>query len=55
MEAQDLLQALAPETTIRRISERVTEIYRVVKSLGELPLCLMIFFPRAAVSYFTIL
>jgi hypothetical protein len=58
MQSQDLhgpLQALGPETTGFRISERVKEVYRVVKSLGELPLCLMIFLPRAALSYFTIL
>lgn len=58
MAAQDVqgpLQALGPETISLRISERVKDIYRVVKSLGELPLCFIIFLPRAALSYFTIL
>ena len=49
------MQALAPQTLRLRITERVTEIYRVVRSLGELPLCLIIFLPRVALSYFTIL
>jgi len=55
MENQDEVKALGPEALTGPIGRRVGELYQIFRSLGELPLCIIIFLPRVALSYFTIL
>lgn len=51
----DDVHALGPENAWVSFGERVRELYGVFRSLGQLPLVVIIFFPRCALSYFTIL